>query len=268
LRVEKTKKIFFIPGMWSSGDVFSEYLQFASKRGYEGEVAELYRGQEDKFAGLGRIGLSDYVEQVGRDINILSRGKKYFVLGHSLGGLIAMIAASRKIIQPEAMVLLIPAAPRGIPSMTISVMRSFSQIFAKTLWRREQASISFAKACYAFFELVPICHRWRIFQNFVPESSRVIEEVGLWFFDKTKSSEVIGQNISCNVLVIAATQDRIIPAKVVKKTFRKLDREVPIGFRVDYREFPHAHWILSEPGWEEVIGFILSWLEEDFSPSS
>jgi alpha-beta hydrolase superfamily lysophospholipase len=182
--------------------------------------------------------------------------------------LIAILAASRKIIQPEAMVLLTPAAPRGIPSMTISVMRSFSQIFANTLWRREQANISFAKACYAFFELMPIVQRRQIFRDFVPESSRVIEQAGLWFFDQERSSEVIGQNISCDILVVAATQDRVTPAKVVKKIFQKLDKEVPVGFRVDYKEFSdHAHWVLAEPGWEEVIGFVFSWLEEVF-PSS
>lgn len=267
MRIKTARKLFFVPGMFSSGEVFREYLRFAQERGYDARAIELYRNQENKFVGVGNIGLCDYIERTAQEINFFSEGEKYVVVGHSLGGLITMSAVSQGLINPESLILLTPAAPRGIPGLTFSVIRCFSEILAETLWRQKPARMSFAKARYAFFELVPTYQRHEIFRNFVPESSRVIEEVGLWFLDKTESSAVDGRKFNCDTLIIGAKLDKITPVSVVRKIHQKLDREVNSKFKVEYQEFTdHAHWILAEPGWEEVIGFALSWLEENSTP--
>jgi alpha-beta hydrolase superfamily lysophospholipase len=253
--------------MFSSGEVFREYLQFARERGYDARAIELYRDQENRFTGVGNISLRDYTERAAREINFFSEGEKYVVVGHSLGGLIIMSAVSQGLISPESLILLTPAAPRGIPSLTFSVIWCFTEIFAETLWRQKPARISFAKARYAFFEFVPTNQRYEIFRSLVPESSRVIEEVGLWFFDKAESSAVDGRKFNCDTLIIGARLDKITPVSVVRKIYRKLDKEVDSKFKVEYKEFAdHAHWLLAEPGWEDVIGFALLWLEEDSTP--
>ena len=61
--------------------------------------------------------------------------------------------------------------------------------------------------------------------------------------------------VKCPVLVVAGGQDRITPAAVVRKVAVKYARTGT------YKEFPeHAHWVLAEPGWQEVAGYVHKWL--------
>jgi pimeloyl-ACP methyl ester carboxylesterase len=56
-------------------------------------------------------------------------------------------------------------------------------------------------------------------------------------------------------LVVAGSRDRITPASVVRKVARKY-RAVST-----YKEFEnHAHWVVAEPGWQEVAEHAGRWL--------
>jgi dipeptidyl aminopeptidase/acylaminoacyl peptidase len=45
-------------------------------------------------------------------------------------------------------------------------------------------------------------------------------------------------------------------------------RKVARKYNASYHEFPdHAHWLLGEPGWEDVAEYIASWLERAVGPS-
>jgi hypothetical protein len=52
--------------------------------------------------------------------------------------------------------------------------------------------------------------------------------------------------------------DRIVrPASTAK-----LRQIPPIKGNYEFREFPgRSHWIIAQPGWEEVAGFVAEWLE-------
>jgi len=59
------------------------------------------------------------------------------------------------------------------------------------------------------------------------------------------------------VLVIAGAEDRITPASVVQKVANKY-KDVS-----SYKEFPnHAHWVIGEPGWQEIAEYTLDWLNK------
>jgi pimeloyl-ACP methyl ester carboxylesterase len=56
-------------------------------------------------------------------------------------------------------------------------------------------------------------------------------------------------------LVIVGSEDRATPARVVRK--------VAARYGADYRSLPgHAHWLIGEPGWEEIAGQIHDWLTQ------
>jgi pimeloyl-ACP methyl ester carboxylesterase len=58
------------------------------------------------------------------------------------------------------------------------------------------------------------------------------------------------------VLVIAGAEDRITPASVVKQVANKY------GAVSTYKEFEgHSHWVVGEPGWEDIAQYISDWLE-------
>lgn len=63
------------------------------------------------------------------------------------------------------------------------------------------------------------------------------------------------KKVTCPVLVIAGSEDRITPASVVKKVHKKY------GNVSTYRELSgHAHWVVGQPGWEDVTELIDEWL--------
>jgi pimeloyl-ACP methyl ester carboxylesterase len=57
-------------------------------------------------------------------------------------------------------------------------------------------------------------------------------------------------------LVVGAAEDRITPVSIVRRVARRYPQAT-------YREFPaHAHWVLGEPGWEQIATFCAEWLAE------
>ncbi|MDT3428297.1 pimeloyl-ACP methyl ester carboxylesterase [Paenibacillus forsythiae] len=72
---------------------------------------------------------------------------------------------------------------------------------------------------------------------------------------------IIGHSFGGLLLMIAGEVDRIVPASLVRKNYSLYNRQS--GAVTDYKEFPgRSHWIIAQPGWEEVADFIYQWLKE------
>ncbi len=71
------------------------------------------------------------------------------------------------------------------------------------------------------------------------------------------ASKVDDSKVACPVLVVAGAQDHITPASVVRKVARKYKAVST------YKEFEnHAHWVIGEPGWQEIADYIADWLKQ------
>ena len=54
----------------------------------------------------------------------------------------------------------------------------------------------------------------------------------------------------------AQEKDKITPPSVVGRVANKYKAVST------YKEFPnHAHWVIGEPGWQEVAGYVADWLK-------
>jgi pimeloyl-ACP methyl ester carboxylesterase len=62
--------------------------------------------------------------------------------------------------------------------------------------------------------------------------------------------------VTCPVLVISGAQDKITPASVTRKV---ADKYKTVSTHQELEN--HAHWALSEPGWEKVAASIPVWLQ-------
>ncbi|MDD5168094.1 MAG: alpha/beta hydrolase [Syntrophales bacterium] len=81
------------------------------------------------------------------------------------------------------------------------------------------------------------------------------EKSGFWLIDWNRASRVYESSVTCPMLVISGSEDRITLASVVEKVADKYKHVS------EYKKFKnHAHWIIGEPGWDEVAGFISTWL--------
>ena len=248
--------IFMIHGMWGGGWYWDNYKAYFENKGYKC-IAPYLRHHDiapDEPApdGLGTTSLLDYAKDLEIEINKLP--DKPIIMGHSMGGLLAQILASRGC--ATAAVLITPAAPAWILSLRWSVIRSFSGVLLKKGFWKNPHKLSYKKAVYAMMQKLPEPERKYIYNKGVWESGRAAAEIGLWPLG-FRGAHVSRKKVTCPLLVVSGSEDKITPAAVVRKIARKYH---PLS---TYMEFGgHAHWILKEPGWEKVVEHIALWLTE------
>ncbi len=246
-----------IHGMWGGSWSWDNYKTFFEKRGYHCITTTLRHHDINPLAPpdsmLGTTSLLDYVNDLEQEI--LQLGTKPIVMGHSMGGLLAQILASRDL--AKALVLLTPAAPSGILSLSPSSIKSFWSVLTKWGFWKTPNRQNFNEAVYSLLHLMPTDQQKIIFDKFVYESGRAATEMGFSFLDPHKTASVDASKVTCPVLVIAGSEDRITPAVVVEKIAKKYE---PLS---TYKCFDdHAHWVIGEPGWQEIAGFVSAWLDD------
>ncbi len=247
--------IFMIHGMWGGGWYWENYKLFFEAKGYHCVTTTLRYHDMDPHDSpnpeLGTTSLLDYTTDLEREIGRLN--DQPIIMGHSMGGLLAQILGSRGL--AKALVLLTPAAPAGILALKPSVIKSFRSVLLRWHFWKNPMRQTFAEAAYSMLHLLPVDQQQATYDRFVYESGRAAAEIGFWLFDPHKAARVDETRVTCPVLVIAGSQDRITPASVSRKIAGKYHRVST------YKEFPkHAHWVVAEPGWEEIAGYVDDWL--------
>lgn len=248
--------IFMIHGMWGGPWYWANYRSLLEARGFRCIATTLPwhdmepGGKPD--ARLGTTSLRDYTNALAAEIEALD--EKPVLLGHSMGGLLAQMLAARGL--ARAAVLLTPASPAGIIALAPSVIRGFWSIQTKWGFWRNPMRQTRAEAAWSMLNRLPPDQHAAILDQLVYESGRAAFEIGYWPLDSRKTTRVAATEVTCPLLVIAGSEDRLTPASVVRKVADKY-RTVST-----YREFPgHAHWIVAEPGWEQVAGEIGDWVQ-------
>ena len=249
------KSIIMIHGMWGGGWYWKAYKEFFEDKGFVCYAPTLRYHDTDPETSppddLASVSLLDYVQDLEQIINTLD--EKPILIGHSMGGLIAQILSERHL--AEGCILLTPAAPAGIHCLKFSVMKSFWNIM--TTWQFWQKShrIGYDTAAYAVMNLMSETEREALYKTIVYESGTAIREIGLWLLDPGKAARVDEAKITCPMLVIAGAEDRITPASITRKVAEKYKAVA------DFKIFEnHAHWIIGEPGWEEVAQYTHDWM--------
>jgi alpha-beta hydrolase superfamily lysophospholipase len=174
-------------------------------------------------------------------------GEKPYVIGHSMGGLLAQALAERDCVR--AAVLISPSAPAGARTLTASVMWGvvgFGALFKLTP-RAILPERAFAER--VVLNAMPPAEREAAWVGMVHESGRAFLDLGTHAIDETR--------IRVPILTVAAGADRLVPASLVRETAKKYAR---IGGEL--KEYPHhGHWLYAEPRWEEAAGELYGWLE-------
>jgi len=253
-----SKTIVMIHGMWGGKWCWENYQDFFEENGYQCIIPTLrYHGcnpKDEPISQLGTTSLLDYAEDIEKEIRQLD--VKPILMGHSMGGLLAQILGSRGL--SEALVLLTPAPPYGIIALRWSVIRSFLSILTKWNFWKKPYRQTFNEAVYSMMNRLETEEQKEAFSKFVYESGQAIFEIGLWPFDSKCAAKVDESKITCPVLVISGTEDKITPASVVQKVAEKYKAVST------YKEFSnHTHWVTGEHGWKEIAKFVANWLNEN-----
>jgi non-heme chloroperoxidase len=251
------KTIYMIHGMWGGPWYWNNFKTFFSEQGYKVITPTLrhhdIEPHEEPDPALGTTSLLDYAADLEAEIKKLP--EKPILMGHSMGGLLAMILASRNL--ASIVVAITPASPAGINAIRPSVIRSFFSIQTKWAFWKKPMRQTFREAAYSMLNMLPPEEQKEAYSKFVFESGRAAFEIGYWFLDKQRASGIDESAITVPLLIIGGKEDRITPVSVIQKVAKKFRA------KADYKEIKnHAHWIMAEPGWQEVSRDIAAWLDE------
>jgi pimeloyl-ACP methyl ester carboxylesterase len=252
--------IVMIHGMWGSGWYWENFKGFFESKGYRCVIPTLrFHDMDPKGVPdprLGTTSLLDYAEDLEKLIHELDGMP--ILMGFSMGGLLAQILGSRGL--AKALVLLSPAPPYGINALTPSVAINFRSALMRWGFWRKPFRLPFAETSYSMLNQMP-SESWKsIYDQFVYESGRAACEIGFWFFDTKGAARVDESKVTCPVLIITGEEDREHPVPVIRKIARRYKEAVT------YKELPgHGHWLIGEPGWQEIIEYIKEWLHQALS---
>jgi len=100
---------------------------------------------------------------------------------------------------------------------------------------------------YGILNGLPKAEREAMYATLVPESGRAFFEIAYWFLDRRRATAINPADVSCPLLMLTGTNDRLTPVHMTKRVVEGYEG------RARLETLPgHAHWLPSEPGWERI----------------
>lgn len=246
--------VVMVHGMWCTGASWKRVVDILTPRGYECYAPSLpaHNDSTSQPLEVRNQSLRDYLAALEQGIADRQFDRPPILVGHSMGGLLAQQLATT--VKPLALVLLTPAAPRGILALTLSVIGAFAPwLLGGAFWRNAHKP-SFAHAQRYAFNGVPVDRHRALYESLVHESGRAAFQLGLWPLDFSRASMVDPAKVSCPVYIVSCGKDRLTPASVV----RKLTRRYPQATLRHYSA--RGHWVIDDEETEEMMHAICGWL--------
>jgi len=234
--------LLLIHGLAGGAWYWERFQRVFAARGYVSHALNL-RGHHDSRPAprLGAVSLRDYVEDVAEVAAMLGRP---VVIGHSMGGLLAQALMEADAVR--AAVLLCPMPPRGIgfatPALAFRQLRHLpAMLFQRPLVGSAEDMIATS------LNRVPAAEQRMLAARFVPESGRVARELSLGGLDIDPARARVP------TLVVSASDDRFFSPAVGAR--------VAARYGADHRVYEeHAHFLVEEPGAEEIAGDVAAWI--------
>jgi pimeloyl-ACP methyl ester carboxylesterase len=242
--------VIFAHGAFCGGWAFERFLGPFEARGcrclapdMRGHVAGSPR---DATAGLS---MSDYAGDLAGLIG--EQGEPPILIGHSLGGLVAQMAAARAPVR--ALVLLAPSAPWGVPGGSLGEAISAMSLYGLGAFWMQAIDPDYGSAKAYSLDRLASAERHAIFERMVPESGRALWETLNWWLDPMTTTSVPASAIQAPVLALAGDRDHIHPPATVTQVAERLAGEFRLLDGM-------SHWLVAEPGWEAAAEVCLDWL--------
>ena len=193
--------------------------------------------------------MADYARALRQTIDELADPP--ILIGHSLGGLVAQMAATRS--RVAGLILLAPSSPWGVPGSSAEEAISAVSLYALGPYWALAVDPDYTSARRYLFDRLERSERRETFARLTPESGRALWETLNWWLDPFATTTVRSEAIGAPVLAIAGGLDAIHPTATVRAVAGRLGGETLV--------FPDmSHWLVGEPGWEGVASACLDWI--------
>jgi pimeloyl-ACP methyl ester carboxylesterase len=238
--------VVMVHGAFCGGWTFDTFRRPFEAAGHAVLTPDL-AGHAAGEGGVAGRSMGDYASQVAE----LCAGcaTPPVLIGHSMGGLVAQMAASRAPV--SALILLAPSPPWGVSGSTLEEGVSAVSLYALGPYWMQAVDPDYGVVeRYSLDRLAPDARR-AIYDRMVPESGRALWETLNWWLDPFMTTLV--NPIDAPVLAMAGGRDVVHPAATVRQTAGRLGAALKV--------FPEmSHWLPGEPGWEAVADACLDFI--------
>jgi len=238
--------ILFVHGYFGLAIAFERMMECLTAKGHRCVAIDL-RGHGDSAlnGNLGKVSIHDYADDVDRVARLLGDP---IIVGHSMGGLLAQLAAVRGV--ARGIVLLTPAPPRGIPVLSVKLAVHQAKYMPAILTSRVVVpGRSDLRALV--LNRVPEAEQEVLLDLLVPDSGRAALQMSVL------GVPIPRERVTAPVLVIAGDMDLFIP---ISRAVR-----VAARYNAPLRVAPgRGHMLIIEPGYEEICGWIAEWVRATF----
>ena len=211
-----------------------------------------FHDQSPPPAALGTTGLADYASDLEEEIKHM--GAPPILVGHSMGGLLALQLASR--VAVRALILLAPSAPWGTPPTTLFEIGAAQAMHLQPGYWNMVLEPNRDVALAHSLDKLPRHMRDDVLDRLVPESGRATFEIMSWGLDLSHASEVDADAVSAPLLFLTGSEDRINPPSTVARIAALYKDRATAEVLDDM-----GHWLIGEPGWEKLAQRALEWLK-------
>ena len=254
-----SKTILFIHGMYMTPLCWEHWLDTFQAKGYrcivpawpdrDKPVQTLRKKHPDPQ--LGRLTLSQVIEHYANLIHMLE--EKPILIGHSMGGLVVQLLLQRY--EAIAGVAIDSAPPLGVITTDKAFLKSNWPHINPFISQSSPIQMTLERFQYTFVNDLPLEVQQAAFERYVvPESRRVPAQ------SLTKVAAIAFRSPHPPLLLVAGSNDHLIPASLNQTNYKKFKRSASI---TDFKEFAgRTHFIIGQPGWEEVADYVAAWLKE------
>jgi pimeloyl-ACP methyl ester carboxylesterase len=255
--------VVFVHGGWVTPACWDPFVAYFKAKGYrclapawpgkDRSIAAI-RSDPSPLAGLGVETIVDHYERIIRGLD-----ERPVLIGHSFGGLFVQMLLDRGV--GAAGIAIDSAPPRGVFAFYLTTLLALGRILMIPLGWRKVVRWTFTEFRYAFVHTMPLPEAHAIWDTqFIPDSGRPFFEVGFSFLDPHSPARVDFSNAKRGpLLLVAGLADRAMPPGVARRTWRAY-RSSPA--QTELKTFPgRTHWIIAQPGWEEVAQACIEWIE-------
>ncbi len=250
------KLAVLIHGMWGTPQVWRNWRAVLEEHGWQTTCPALRFHDVPSASApdpaLGSTSLLDYAHDLQSTIERLP--EKPVLIGHSMGGLLALMLCARGL--ARAGVVLTPAPPAGVLALRPSNLRAFARIQMTWAWWRRPHRATLGEALSHTFNTTDPREGAEQHAGFVHDSGRALFEIGLPWLDSAHATTIDPRLMTVPLLFVAAEKDKLTPPDVVRRSARRFRHTA------DYVEYPdQGHWVLGQPGWQRVAEDTIAWLD-------
>jgi non-heme chloroperoxidase len=253
--IAQRSPVVMIHGAFCGGWAFENWRALFEEKGYRAYAPDLrfHDGEGEPPQALGQTSMLDYAADLEALIAELEAPP--ILIGHSMGGLLAQMLAARRVVR--ALVLLAPSAPWGVlPATPFEYASAHALYLAGDFWNQRLWPTRWIAAANAL-DNVPEDEHQAILDRFVPESGLATFEIMHWALDFRRATQIDPRDVACPILCLAGERDRVNSPGTVKSIAQRYRG------RARYEVLDgHSHWLIGEPGWEDVAKLALDWLED------